>query len=164
MPCAKEWNVSDKVLGDRESEAQYLAERYGVDIEHQISHSYERHGFEVSDKYLIDRARGLIFNAKTDKMDPPKEVASRFLSQDIHQMCREAIISLLQDEMDRKATLIKEGREIDSICAMTIHMTIPVGRAFVRDSSEWVTLSGATGVYKFVAGQWREVTLHPDGV
>lgn len=119
---------------------------YEVIIERkEWCHSYERHGFHVTEKFLLERVLAKGINA------------TRFISETIHRECREVFLSVFKDEM---AAALARG---DTKFERTVDFRQPVGEGILANTMQWDdSVTCVKGYFVNTNGKWYERTFYPE--
>ncbi len=155
---------TDQHSDPRDAEAEYISLCYSIDIISR-SHSYDRHGADVSENYLDERIEGRR-DSITAEWDQTW-AATRFVSEDVHMMCRERCIAAHFDRMNT-AQAIARG-----VYPATLSFGEAIGEGVTTSpfdkgnlaTAEWVSdIDKATFVFSYdrESKQWVEITGFPD--
>ncbi len=147
--CGNIGRVSDRIISGRKSEAMHIWAEYEIVIERkEWCHSFERHGFQVTEKYLLERT------LSKDGVN-----ATRFISEKLHMECREVFLSVFSEEMKMAMAAGKKSFK------RTVDLGKPVGEGILANSFQWTdSIPCVIGVYENRNGIWYEKTLYPVAV
>lgn len=135
-------------------EAEWCLAFYGVSLETSFGH--KRHGASVSNEELYSRTQ----TGET-------AMATRFISENAHMMCRERVIATCVEQMNRPETIAEGHFEA------TISLGEPIGVGFVANSASspktvrWTEeISTATFEFDYDAESelWFETNGYPSTV